>query len=41
ATQELARRDVGSCSRQFSPVNLKLSDLVSPGARPAKVGDGN
>ncbi|MCI45483.1 hypothetical protein A2U01_0066722 [Trifolium medium] len=28
-------------SRQFSPVNLKLPDLVSPGVRPAKSSDRN
>ncbi|MCI79920.1 hypothetical protein A2U01_0101191, partial [Trifolium medium] len=27
--------------RQFSPGNLKLPDLVSPGARPAKSSDRN
>ncbi|MCI94604.1 hypothetical protein A2U01_0115902, partial [Trifolium medium] len=28
-------------SRQFSPVNLKLPDLGSPGARPTKSSDRN
>ncbi|MCI97426.1 hypothetical protein A2U01_0118727, partial [Trifolium medium] len=41
ATLSLARRDDFAHSRQFSPVNLELTDLVSPGARPAKVGDMN
>ncbi|MCI72239.1 hypothetical protein A2U01_0093502, partial [Trifolium medium] len=41
ATGELARRDLVSISRQFSPVTLKLTDFVSPGAHPAKVGDKN
>ncbi|MCI96221.1 hypothetical protein A2U01_0117521, partial [Trifolium medium] len=34
-------RDMPCIFRQFSPVGLKLADLVSPGARPAKGGDRN
>ncbi|MCI90524.1 hypothetical protein A2U01_0111816, partial [Trifolium medium] len=41
ATLSLARRDDFAHSRQFSLVDLKLTDLVSPGARPTKVGDEN
>ncbi|MCI88479.1 hypothetical protein A2U01_0109766 [Trifolium medium] len=41
ATCYLSRRDVFCCSRQFSPETLKLSVLVSPGARQAKSSEGN
>ncbi|MCI94164.1 hypothetical protein A2U01_0115462, partial [Trifolium medium] len=36
----VTRRDVLATPRHFSPEILKPSDLVSPGARQAKVSEG-
>ncbi|MCI80889.1 hypothetical protein A2U01_0102160, partial [Trifolium medium] len=38
---EVARRGMFATPRHFSPETLKVSDLVSPGARQAKVSEGN